>query len=110
MVMLVLGIMMTSDLEALLLIEKIKPNSLKYWHGMKDHRKGIYKTSSGEKAVRGHLAFVLGFYSICNPVHILLKQREGIPLIKLYTLLQLQALCNLARVAITLAIADNSLE
>lgn len=40
----------------------------------------------------------------------LLKQREGIPITKPYTLHQLQALCNLARVAITLAIADNSLE
>lgn len=40
MVILVLGIMI-SDLEAVLLIEKIKRNSLKYWHGMKDHRKGI---------------------------------------------------------------------
>lgn len=45
-------ILMISDLEALLLIKKIKPNNLKYWHGMKDHRLGIEKTARGEKAVR----------------------------------------------------------
>lgn len=39
-VTIVLGITI-SDLEALLLIEKIKRNSLKYWLGMKDHGKGI---------------------------------------------------------------------
>lgn len=38
MVMLVSGIMI-SDLEALLLIKNIKPNSLKYWHRMKGNRK-----------------------------------------------------------------------
>lgn len=53
MVMLVLGIMI-SELQAQLFIEKINPNNLKYCHAMKDHRKGIRKTPSGEKAVRGH--------------------------------------------------------
>lgn len=39
-----------------------------------------------------------------------MKLCEGIPTFKLYTLLQLQALCNLTGVATMLAAADNSLE
>lgn len=40
------------DLEALLLSKKIKPSSLGYWHGTKDHRLGIEKTVHRERAVR----------------------------------------------------------
>lgn len=103
-------IIMISDLEALLLIKKIKPNSLKSWHVLKDHRLGIEKTAHGEKAVRAALSTHLGVFSVCNPAHILVKQCEGVPIAKLYTRLQLQALCNLTGVATTLAAADKSLE
>lgn len=47
---------MISDLEALLLIKKIKANSLKYWHGTKDNRQGIEKTAHGQKAVKRALS------------------------------------------------------
>lgn len=103
-------IIMISDLEALLLTKKIKPNSLKYWHGTKDHRLGIEKTAPGEKAVRAALSTHLGVFSVCKPAPILMKQCEEVPIVKLYTLLQLQALCSLTGVATMLAVADKSLE